>query len=396
MGTKNYYEILGIKRGAKDDDVKQAFRELAKHCHPDRNPDDVEAEQQFKLINTAYEGLKDAERREAYHEWLEFADKREQSKKLQWTRLSVIALLLGVVPAVVLYWVILGAASYNTPPQSPVAVMQTDQTTMNSSTSAGTDQIQTSASVPESPGSSTETVLQIKRSGKQLKGPKGKVSQPQTVAAIPMGTNATTAVDESVGSGSVMQQSLPRTSWAKPSSPADARGKHFTDCVNCPTMTVLLEDIQKNTVQFGFERLPIAVSHHEISVKEWQACVADGGCSQYTRPYSDETGASAVQNISLPKALSYVAWLSQKTGKAYRLVTPPLDESTVNGEKTPVVKVSDNRQCEKKTGWEWLDDKTDSKDNVDDCPPKEVSASNSISDSKGFRVARVLVTWASE
>lgn len=396
MGTKNYYEILGIKRGANDDDVKQAFRELAKHCHPDRNPDDVEAEQQFKLINTAYEGLKDAERREAYHEWLEFADKREQSRKLQWTRLSVIALLLGVVPAVVLYWVLLGATTYTSPAQSPVAVMQTDQTALNSASSAGTDQMQTSASVPESPGSSTETVLQIKRSGKQLKGPKEKVFQPQTVAAIPMGANAKPAGIDGGTPGAVMQQSSQRTSWAKPASPADARGKHFSDCVNCPTMTVLLEDIQKNTAQFGFERLPIAVSHHEISVKEWQACAAEGGCSQYTRPYSDETGASAVQDISLPDALSYVAWLSQKTGKAYRLVTPPLDDSTVNGKKTPVVKVSDDPQCKKKTGWEWLDDKANSKDNADACPTKKVSASNSISDSKGFRVARVLVTWASE
>ncbi|MEJ2117950.1 MAG: DnaJ domain-containing protein, partial [Alphaproteobacteria bacterium] len=76
MGTKNYYEILGVGRDADDEAVKQAFREQAKNCHPDRNPGDQHAEHQFKLVNTAYEGLKDAERREAYLEWLEFADKR--------------------------------------------------------------------------------------------------------------------------------------------------------------------------------------------------------------------------------------------------------------------------------------------------------------------------------
>jgi hypothetical protein len=395
MGTKNYYEILGINRDADDDIVKQAFRELAKHCHPDRNPDDAQAEQQFKLINTAYEGLKDAERREAYHEWLEFADKREQSRKLQWTRLSVIALLLGVVPAVVLYWVISGAATYNTHSTPPVAVMQTDQTAMSSPATAATDQMQTSASVPESGGPSTETVLEIKRSNKQSNKSEGDVSQPQTVAAIPAGIN-TKADEEGVGSGSVMPQSSQGTSWSKPASPADARGKHFSDCDHCPTMTVLLEDIQKNTVQFGFERLPIAVSHHEISVKEWAACVADGGCTQYAHPSSDKAGESAVQDISLPEALSYVAWLSQKTGKAYRLVTPPLDDRTVNGEKALLAKNSDEPQCKKKTGWEWLGDKANGQDNAEDCPPKEVAASQNITDSKGFRVARVLVTWASE
>jgi hypothetical protein len=239
------------------------------------------------------------------------------------------------------------------------------------------------ASVPESSGSPTETVLKVKRSN-------GQASQPQTVAAIPMGTNATPAGEESLGQGSPMQQGPQQVSFTKFSSPAEARGKHFSDCFNCPIMTVLLEDIQKNTVQFGFERLPIAVSHREISIKEWKACVADGGCSQYTPPSSKNAKASAVQDISLPEALAYVGWLSRKTGKAYRLVTPPLDESTVNGEKAPVIKTSE-AQCKKKTGWEWLGDKASGSEETENCPPKK-----SVTNSKGFRVARVLVTWASQ
>ncbi len=65
MAAENYYEVLGLRRGASDEDVKQAFRDLAKTLHPDRNPGDPEAERRFKLVTTAYEALKDDARRRA-------------------------------------------------------------------------------------------------------------------------------------------------------------------------------------------------------------------------------------------------------------------------------------------------------------------------------------------
>ncbi|ESR26081.1 molecular chaperone DnaJ [Lutibaculum baratangense] len=66
MAKRDYYETLGIERGAGDADVKRAFRKLAMQCHPDKNPGDAEAEHRFKEINEAYEALKDPQKRAAY------------------------------------------------------------------------------------------------------------------------------------------------------------------------------------------------------------------------------------------------------------------------------------------------------------------------------------------
>ncbi|MBX9864125.1 MAG: molecular chaperone DnaJ [Hyphomicrobium sp.] len=66
MAKRDYYELLGVQRTATDQDLKSAFRRLAKECHPDRNPGDTAAEQNFKDLNEAYEALKDPQKRAAY------------------------------------------------------------------------------------------------------------------------------------------------------------------------------------------------------------------------------------------------------------------------------------------------------------------------------------------
>lgn len=66
MAKRDYYETLGVQRGASEQDLKSAFRQLAKEHHPDRNPGDKTAEQKFKEINEAYEALKDPQKRAAY------------------------------------------------------------------------------------------------------------------------------------------------------------------------------------------------------------------------------------------------------------------------------------------------------------------------------------------
>ncbi len=63
---RDYYEILGVDRGASGDDVKKAYRRLALRYHPDRNPGDTEAEARFKEATEAYEVLRDGEKRSAY------------------------------------------------------------------------------------------------------------------------------------------------------------------------------------------------------------------------------------------------------------------------------------------------------------------------------------------
>ncbi len=66
---RDYYEVLGLKKGASEDEIKTAFRKLAMKYHPDRNPDDKNAEEKFKEINEAYSVLSDPEKKSKYDQF---------------------------------------------------------------------------------------------------------------------------------------------------------------------------------------------------------------------------------------------------------------------------------------------------------------------------------------
>ena len=66
MAKRCYYEILGLARGASEQDLKSSYRKLAKDCHPDANGGDKDAEHRFKELSEAYEVLKDPQKRAAY------------------------------------------------------------------------------------------------------------------------------------------------------------------------------------------------------------------------------------------------------------------------------------------------------------------------------------------
>ena len=86
MAYIDYYKILGVDKSASQNDIKKAFRKLARKYHPDLNPNDPSAKDKFQEINEANEVLSDPEKRKKYDEYGEHwkhADEFEAQKRAQ-------------------------------------------------------------------------------------------------------------------------------------------------------------------------------------------------------------------------------------------------------------------------------------------------------------------------
>ena len=88
MDYKDYYNILGVDKKASQEEIKKAYRKLAVKYHPDKNPNDKNAENRFKEISEAYEVLKNPEKRKKYDQLGMNWNQYQNTDDFDWSQFS--------------------------------------------------------------------------------------------------------------------------------------------------------------------------------------------------------------------------------------------------------------------------------------------------------------------
>ncbi|MFN2304565.1 MAG: DnaJ C-terminal domain-containing protein [Anaerolineales bacterium] len=90
MEYRDYYQTLGVKKNASQEEIKKAYRKLAREYHPDVNPDDPNAEEKFKDINEAYQVLSDEDKRQKYDQfgsqWKQYQRSGGRAEDFDWSQ----------------------------------------------------------------------------------------------------------------------------------------------------------------------------------------------------------------------------------------------------------------------------------------------------------------------